>query len=219
MCKLINKALTHTQVWFLRHGKTPFDYENSEYDDFIEMLCNGYNTRLSKDHGLDLSIFPKKVDFVGYSPFIRAYETAKLLTENIIVGEFDELEFLSEVKFSRDILKRSEFDSLANNRKDILERWYNGRNMAETVRDSFKRVREVENFLLHKNYQTVILVTHGWFLRLLELYFVHGKRFYDEVSLEDVLNIRPIKLGESIKANIARRQISEFARELVEFPL
>lgn len=30
---------TNIQVWFLRHGRTPLDYENSKYDNFIQMLC------------------------------------------------------------------------------------------------------------------------------------------------------------------------------------
>lgn len=39
---------THSlQEWFLRHGKTLFNYANSKYDDFIQMLCNGHDTLLA----------------------------------------------------------------------------------------------------------------------------------------------------------------------------
>jgi hypothetical protein len=60
---------TDIRVYFLCHGKTPFNYEGSKYDEFIQILCNGHETPLAKDPGLDLHSLPRHVDFVGYSPF------------------------------------------------------------------------------------------------------------------------------------------------------
>lgn len=138
---------TEVQVWFLRHGKTPFDYENSQYDDFIQMLCNGHSTPLAEDPGIDFESLPKQVDFVGYSPFTRAFETAQLLSNKLDVKSMGKLKLLHEVTFDSDIILRKEYTSLAENRKDILERWYDGRNKAETFEDSLTRVREIEAFI------------------------------------------------------------------------
>jgi broad specificity phosphatase PhoE len=202
------------QVWFLRHGKTPFNYENSNYDDFIQMLCNGHDTPLADDPGIDFKSLPKRVDFVGYSPYKRAVGTAKILQSNVEVKSMQKLEFLHEVKFDWDIILPQEYTSLAKNRQDILERWYVGRNKKETVAKSLERVREIESFLGQRTTDnTIILVTHGWFLRLLELYFVQGKR--TNITLDDILNVKPVPLGHCIKATVARKYRFEFDIDLI----
>jgi broad specificity phosphatase PhoE len=191
------------QVWFLRHGKTPFNYEKSKYDDFIQMLCNGHSTRLAEDPGIDFKSLPKRVDFVGYSPITRAVETAEVLRSKLGVKSMEELEFLREVKFDRTIIRRHEYTSLASSRKDILKRWYDGNNKEETVEDSLERVRKIESFLSKRQEKTIILITHGWFLRLLNIYFIQGK--HTDITLEDILKVKLIPLGHCIKATVARK--------------
>lgn len=198
----MNHISTDIPVWFLRHGKTPFDYENSKYDDFIQMLCNGHETPLAEDPGINFKSLPKRVDFLGYSPITRAVETAEMLRNKLGVKHMQELEFLRDVKFGEDIILRQEFKSLPENRNDILERWYSGRNKAEKFEDSLARVRKIESFLSERQEKTIILVTHGWFLRLLEVYFVQGK--HTDIALIDILKTKPVPLGHSIKATVAR---------------
>jgi broad specificity phosphatase PhoE len=188
------------QVWFLRHGKTSFDYENSKYDDFIKMLCNGHRTPLVDDPGIDFKSLPERVDFVGYSPITRAVQTAEVLRNKLGVKLMEKMQSLHEVKFDKGIILEHEFISLAENRKDILERWYDGRNKAETFENSLARVRKIETFLSERQEKTIILVTHGWFLRLLEVYFVQGK--HTNITLEDILETKPVPLGHCIKATV-----------------
>lgn len=206
---------TNIQVWFLRHGKTPFNYEDSKYDDFIQMLCNGYSMPLAPEPAINFELLPQQVDFVGYSPYRRAIETAQILERKIEVTTMQKLEFLHEVKFDWDIIQPQEFTSLAKNRKDILERWYSGRNKKETMAKSLCRVREIEIFLgecaKDTTINTVVMITHGWLLRLLELYFVQGKQ---EPTLEELLNARPVPLGHCIKATITRKLPVGFDNEL-----
>jgi broad specificity phosphatase PhoE len=209
----MNHLSTDTQVWFLRHGKTPFDYENSKYDDFIQMLCNGHETPLAEDPGIDFKALPKRVDFVGYSPITRAVETAEKLRNKISVKTMEEWEFLHEVRFDHNIISRQEYTSLANSREVILKRWYSGRNEAETFEDSLARVREIESFLSKRREKTIILVTHGWFLRLLDVYFVQGK--HTDITLNDILETKPVPLGHCIKATVARKSRVESQMDLV----
>jgi broad specificity phosphatase PhoE len=190
---------TDIQVWFLRHGKTPFDYENSKYDDFIQMLCNGYSEPLVKAHGIDFKSFPKRVDFVGYSPFRRAVDTAGLLRNKLGVEQMKEMPILHEVRFDTDIIRRNEFESLEQIRPEILRRWYHNQNKAESFEDSLARVRKIESFLSKLREKTIILVTHGWFLRLLEIYFVQGNH---TPTIRDILEVEPVPLGHNIKATI-----------------
>jgi broad specificity phosphatase PhoE len=204
---------TAIQVWFLRHGKTHFDYENSPYDDFIQMLCNGRSTPLAEDPEIHFNSLPKQVDLVGYSPFTRAVETAQLLRNKLDVKSMEKLELLHEVTFDPDIILRKEYVSLAENRKDILERWYDGRNKAETFEDSLARVREIEAFIRERQKKTIILVTHGWFLRLLEIYFVQGK--HTAITINDILKVEPVPPGHCIQATVARKPRAELRGDFV----
>jgi len=198
----MNDRSTDIQVWFLRHGKTPFDYENSKYDDFMQMLFNGHGTPLAENPGIEFNLLPKRVDFVGYSPIQRAVETAKILGNRLGVDQIEELEFLREVKFDKDIVLEHEFESLKQIRPKILRRWYNNENKAESFKDSLTRVKEVESFLSERKEKTIILVTHGWFLRLLDVYFVQGK--HTDITLNDLLETKPVPLGHCIKTTVAR---------------
>jgi hypothetical protein len=121
--------------------------------------------------------------------------------------------FLSEVKFDTDIIQRHEFTSLAKSREDILKRWHNGSNKAETFEDSLARVRKIESFLNEWRGKTIILVMHGWFLRLLDIYFIKGKHM--NITLDDILETKPVPLGHCIKANVARKNRFESLMELV----
>jgi broad specificity phosphatase PhoE len=208
----MNEISTDIQVWFLRHGKTPFDYENSSYDDFIEMLCNGHRTPLAKDPGIDFKSLPKRVDFVGYSPLTRAVKTAKVLRNKLGVKLMEEMQSLHEVEFDRDIILEHEFESLEQIRPVILERWRHNRNKAETFEDSLARVKEIESFLSERQEKTIILVTHGWFLRLLENYFVQGNH---TPTIDDLLKAKPVPVGHCIKATVARKSRVESQMDLV----
>jgi broad specificity phosphatase PhoE len=193
------------QVWFLRHGITTFDYENSSYDDFMEMLCNGNDKRLVEEHGINFKTLPDRVEFIAYSPAIRAVETAKVLRKKLGVKSMEEWEPLREVRFDKNIILEWEYTGLAGSREDILRRWYNGRNKAETFEDSLERVRKIESFLSERREKTIILVTHGWFLRLLEIYFVQGK--HTDITLQDILDVKPVPLGQSIKATVRKNSV------------
>lgn len=198
----MNDTSTNIQVWFLRHGKPLFDYDTREYDDFVDMLSNGHKVSLAENPEIDFESLPKQADFIGYSPITRAAQTAKILQPRLKVRSTSMMEMvlLSEVKFDRDIIKRHEFTSLVESREDILKRWYDGSNKAETFEDSFARVKEIEAFLSKRQEKKIILVTHGWFLRLLEIYFVQGKHI--DITLDDILKVEPVPLGHCIKTTI-----------------
>lgn len=194
------------EVWFLRHGKPLFDYENSKYDDFIQMLCNGHDTPLAENPGIDFGSLPRRVDLICYSPIKRAVETAEILRNKLGVKHMEKLTLIREVEFNKDIISSEEYETLGGlvgNRENILKRWHDGSNKAETFEDSLARVREIESFLSERQEKTIILVTHGWLLRLLEIYFVQGK--HTNITLEDVLETKPVPLGHCIKATIARQ--------------
>ena len=190
----------NTTIWFMRHGKIKFDYKNCAYDELIEMLSNGSKKKLdNENHGINFESLPQSVELVCHSQAIRALETAKKLQEHLNVGSVEQLDLLNEVKFDKDIIDRTEYKSLEESRPLILKRWFNNQNKAESFDESKARARKIEEFLQNRQEISIILVTHGLFLRLLELYFVHGKQ--NNITLPDLLNVKPIALGEFVKAN------------------
>ena len=214
----MNDTSAEIQVYFLRHGKPFFDYDNREYDDFIDMLSNGHKVSLAENPEIDFESLPKQADFIGYSPITRAAQTAKILQPRLGVRSTSMMEMvlLGEVKFDRDIIKRHEFTSLAESREDILKRWYDGSNKAETFENSLARVRKIEAYLreLQKETKTIILVTHGWFLRLLDVYFVKGKR--TDITFDDILNAKPVPLGHCITATVTRKNSKTLSLETMQ---
>jgi hypothetical protein len=57
---------------------------------------------------------------------------------------------------------------------------------------------EIDSYLRSRQEKNIILITHGWLLRLLELYFVQGKR--KGITLSDLLAVELIEQGQFIKA-------------------
>ncbi|MBV6505195.1 MAG: hypothetical protein ILNGONEN_00753 [Syntrophorhabdaceae bacterium] len=194
-------------IWFLRHGQTTFDLENCTYDEFIEALSNGYHTPLHENHGINFASLPQNAELICYSPTRRAEETTEKLQEHLNVGLVEKMELLREVKFDKDIIRRNEYKSLKNNRRDILTRWFKNENKSESFQESMARVSRIEKFLQNRQEESIILVTHGWILRLLEIYFVHGKR--EDITLFDLLNVEPIKLGQFVEAKLKFRSSNE----------
>ena len=185
-------------TWFMRHGKPKFDYENCTYDDFIAMLVGGINPCLSKNHNIDFTALPREIERIYYSPMCRSFETAKLIRDFLELGNDDvkELELLHEVKFDHNIIRREEFGTLENNRRIILKRWYRNQNGSESFNHSFRRVIELDDMLSNNELGEgkILHVTHGWFLRLIDLYFREGKK--SGITQEDLLSVEPIQLGK-----------------------
>lgn len=195
---------SETHVWFMRHANPVFDYENCTYDEFIEMLTNGFHTPLAGDHGIDFASLPHDIELICSSPVRRAKETSEKLQEHLNVGSVEKLEALREVKFDKDIIRRHEYKSIKDSIPLILQRWFKNENKTESFQKSMRRAREIEDFLQNRQEKRIILITHGLFLRVLEFYFVQGKQ-EEEITLSDLLNIRAIGLGEFIEAKLQVR--------------
>ena len=187
-------------VWFMRHGKINFDYENCAYDELMEMLSNGSKKPLLNRHGIKFTFLPPNVELVCHSPEKRASDTAAKLKEKLEVGSVEEIDLLREVKFDKDIIEKEKYTSLEDSRPFILKRWFYNENKSESFKASTARVARIEKFLQNRQERSIILVTHGWFLRLLKLYFVNGKR--NGIDLEDLLNVKPIALGQFFEATL-----------------
>lgn len=193
----------NTQVWFLRHGKTTFDYDNCKYDQLVEMLSNSFHIPLQEEHGINFEKLPQNIDLICHSSALRAVETADLIKRHLNVEKIEPMDALREVNLDKNIIKKYEYTSIKDSRPDILKRWFNNENKAESFEESMARVKQIELFLQNRQEKNIILVTHGWFLRLLDIYFVQGKK--EDIDLSDLLEATPIELGQYIKTTLKPR--------------
>lgn len=101
---------------------------------------------------------------------------------------------MRKVRFDKSIIGRQEYKSIRENSPDILMRWFKNQNKSESFQESMACVRKIEEILRHRQERSIIVVTHGWFLRHLELYFVQIKR-EEDILFPDLLNVKFIRLG------------------------
>lgn len=119
---------------------------------------------------------PCDIDAIFHSPSARTRHTAKLikncLPRKVYIGASQKIN-LAEVKFSENILTEEEFKKgrgLKGCRSLILQRWFDGTNK-ESIKDSINRLKKVVEYVLYKTpYENVLLVTHGWYMRIVYLY-------------------------------------------------
>ena len=190
------------KIWFLRHGKTSFDYENCSYKEFQEMLVNGLHVPLLKRNpGINFKELPDKINLICHSPARRAVDTAEELKKHLNVEKIELLNCLHEVKFDKTIIQENEYTSIKDSRQPILTRWFYNQNEKESFEESLRRVKQIELFLYNRSEKNILLVTHGWFLRLLNIYFAQKK--LKDITLFDLLKVKPMALGESFMVDIS----------------
>lgn len=186
------------------------DYENLEYSQLMRFLLHEIDAPLSKrDNRIRIESIPKKTDVIYCSSTKRSIETAKLIQEHLKrLGyeppriAYDLQEELAEVKFTKDILTLQEFKmngGLIGCRTSILRKWYYGQNLAETFQDSIKRAERLWQFLERNRETNIILVTHGWYLLLLRMYFTGERNNFTNLRNKDII----LKYGQSFRIHLS----------------
>lgn len=177
----------------MRHGCAFINtdnYNGLDYDNFMKFLLKRIDPPLLKDYRL-IKI-PQNIDIIYHSPILRAKQTAELIKKElnnkpVISDKFFHL--LDEVKFSENIILRYEFEANGNfnnvTRKIILEKWYRGEN-EETFEQSLNRIKELDKELENSSFKTIVLITHGWLLRLIYLFYHKKSRNNKDVTKNDI---------------------------------
>lgn len=159
-------------IYITRHSKTLWNQERR--------LQGRKDSPLAKEgidnaHALKTYISNISFDCVLTSPIKRAYDTAKILTFNPIVDErLKEMDFgILEGKKIEDILKTDfvVYDNMWNH-PEIFERIEDGESYDEVQ----VRVKSFLDDLKKKNYQNVLIVTHGMLFINLCAYMMGLKR-------------------------------------------
>ena len=66
------------------------------------------------------------------------------------------------------------------------------------------RAEELRQHLLNCPEKTILVVTHGWYLRLLKLFFTSSTpTFSTSISYNDLVEVQPPKYGEFFEIHLA----------------
>jgi len=189
-------------VYFMRHGRalTNTDYENLNYDEFMNFMLKRHDPALHIERN-EITI-PVKVDVIYPSSSRRAKESAELIQCHLAHPPIidDSLEELAdEVEFAASILSKGEFEErggLKGCRDLILERWFNGENV-ESIEQSIERLNRLRDVLLKSKFSNILIITHGWYLRLVCLCYTNK-----EISLKNLRSVSRLNYGEVLRESL-----------------
>lgn len=218
------------RVIFMRHGnslKNGDDYSDLTYEEFMAYLVREKNPPLEKIKGrrgithlihkliikpnglwkYKLDSIPKNIEVIYTSPSRRSLETANKIRKKIhdkpkLDNSWKDL--LAEVQFTKEILSKEEWETNGGwngCRPLILTRWFNGENI-ESFTYSYKRVRKLDELIRKSTYKNILLLTHGFILRLISLYYdqklkadPNGNLICNDETLQELLKAPRLKYG------------------------
>lgn len=189
------------KVIFFRHADLKYPYNN--YDRLslgqLDLLATEktqphINGRLAKSkvkaHLANGFLVKGEVDAIYYSPAPRAKETATILANILDVSEMKELNYLKEIAFNPKklvqsaVFKRRGMDAIREAVYKAIEQ-----DMAdETTATLVARIRQLQALLAANNGRTIVVVTHGFFMRLLQIALLHNKLTFTVSDQKQAIN-------------------------------
>ena len=182
------------KVIFMRHGflKDKYsDYSKLGFKDLENLLTKKVFPHLDKEKTrlvLTKKPFINDVDFVISSDESRAIETADIVKELINI-DYIESNLLNEIGFDEGIISKKDVNLHDFNhiRRRVLTQFFNSL-YSEKFEDVVSRFLDFIDYLKTLNYNTILCITHGWFMRLIYIYSVRGS--LDDISLKDLLEAK-----------------------------
>lgn len=205
--RVFAKLIKKIKKVLARFADPDIDYGNLNYKQFMRFLLHDIDPPLADKNGINIQKIPKEIDVIYHSSAKRSIESAKYVQknfknrdkqpriENSLAGELD------EVRFSKNILSKNDFNEhggLKGSRAIILKKWYDGSNEEESFQDSIFRIEKLYNFLKNSPDKNILLITHGWYLRLLYMYFKNQEKSLKNLKSDECV----FKYGESFQVRL-----------------
>ena len=193
----------------MRHGRAlkNTDYDGLNYEKFMDFMLKRIDPPLTNIH--EIKNIPNNIDIIFHSASCRARQTAELIRNRLSPRPElnDSLHhLLEEVKFSEDIISKKEFDEyggLIGCRDIILKRWVYGEN-SETFFDSYNRIVNLDKILRELPFKNILLITHGWYLRFIALFYENKLNFNNKKqTLENLQQAHIVQYGEILEFAIS----------------
>ncbi len=180
------------QIIFLRHGQMqpPYqDYSLLPYGKLALLSRRQVEPRLDREANELLikrarSLFPLKPrPLILCSTAKRTQDTAALLFPSV---PSDIQACLNEIPFDLTaLLTEAEFQKhgMPLVRTRFFEALMEGRSM-ESLREIWLRLASLDEYIRTRHDAQILCITHGFLLRCLQLYFLHGERDPAQITLE-----------------------------------
>ena len=215
---------THKQITFMRHGSVEVNYNELDYATFMGLMLHKIDLDLDKESNqINLHNIPTDIDVIYHSATKRSLQTAQfikkhLLTEAVISDRC--APELAEVKFDDEIITEDQYnrnEGLVGCREIVLKKWYAGKNNVETFANSWERAGDLYRFLNDQPKEKILLVTHGWYLRLLKFYFKNCNPLshYTSMSEDALLQAKPPMYGECFQFSLKKYDTPHTEPQLV----
>jgi len=190
------------RVIFIRHGRlqSPYhNYDNLTFKELSQLARGDIQPSVDKVWLADRvpsfisTIFEDSLPSslkLFYSPLKRAKQTANFIGRKLKVDNKNmiQLNELKEIVFNLPQIiseKAHKQGGMVAVRKAVFNSLITG-NTVESLSSCFKRINTIEAKIKQINQGTVLCVTHGFFLRLLSLYFIKKIKRATEVDLTDL---------------------------------
>jgi broad specificity phosphatase PhoE len=170
-------------VTFLRHGplQKPFDnYEELTFAQLCQLArqeidpsvdVNVLDELLSKNTQLMRSLCEPLT--IYHSPSKRTRQTANYFKKILKVNSSEQLSELNEIMFDpSQLITEKEFakKGMPAIREGLFRALIEDSNK-ETLESILNRIQKLENILRTSSAENILVITHGFFLRLIDLYF------------------------------------------------
>gem|GEM_PF-5933015 len=181
-----------TRLIFMRHGYLEGNYKDYSRLGFVEfenLLTKKVNPKIDSERTkavLKVKPFLSEVNLIICSRESRGIETAQLVKE--ITGiNFETSSLLNEVNFTKGIINQEDIVDFNDLRKKILTRFYHS-DHSEDFEKAQKRFLNFLDYVKELNHDTILCITHGWFMRLVYIYSV--KKSLEKVLLQELLEAK-----------------------------
>jgi broad specificity phosphatase PhoE len=188
-------------IIFVRHADLKYPYNS--YDRLslqeLDLLATEeiqphINAKLAmfkiKKHMADGFLVQDEVDAIYYSSAPRAKETAALLADALNIKETKELEYLHEIAFSpKKLISNSMFESKGMDAiREAVYKAIEQNTADETTPAMVARINQIQSLIADNNGRTIVIVTHGFFMRLLQIALLHNKLTFNVGDQKQAVN-------------------------------
>lgn len=171
-------------ITFIRHYKLEPPYDNKDtitHEQYILLSKGEIDPHINTDVSTYIENSISKYDFdkislILSSPSVRTQESALALNKVL---------HLEKPIVVTDLLKECVWDpSLEGSR---ILRFIQGKEMS-TLEETWKRIHTLELFLHNQQIDTILCVTHSFFMQILYLYFCQKFNNWSEITETDIKN-------------------------------
>jgi len=185
------------KITFLRHGPLlpPYDdYNKLSLDQLNDLALQNIDPSINKTivrKRISSNVLLNEAFDIAYiSPSVRTVETARIINQHTEIKNTEILDELKEIVFTPKNLvdkKRYKQSGLQAVREGLFEALENGSN-TENLQDIVTRISRLENKIISTTHSSVLIITHGFLLRILQLYFKQPKKIINAKSLNEAVN-------------------------------